>query len=728
VGQKVSQIQAVLARRCASIGELQQHLWRAGWQQGVAQWGVIGEGTGKWATVVGGDGALENDYPSTSVTTTSSTSTSVASNGKRISVNDNDNNDDSNHPTKSTVDERHEALPQSNTANDETVVLPSSNHLLHHHVVPKKEPVELLPHAAEIGRNSNSNHRDDDDNGTASSLLSSSHGHYYSSHGNGRSAANFVTVARSRGGNIVSHDPAFVAWTVDALRMVRDQVYRAGDGLHELPYYENWPQERAHFNSDINTTNNNNNNKDVDDLDYLPLWATFDAGDDCEDQYVDAKETEEEAAEPADNDKVLLREKKSENNINEEAESAAERPILISNLPLMAREVSELLDAMEDQMQEQRERRVGTSMLRPMSRLRRNWYIGTVIVPVASYVVYKFMKEAKGVDLARRIWCNIREFYAEHVADPVAYVYHQLFETRDIREDVADKMARKQAIESLKIMLKDWLKQRFPGMSNDDRERIVQTMDMTLIEKRKEESVKTALWEINDIVHMSLIEMQFIKKELFNAMVSMDELMQSNEFNFKLAAMTPAFVVVYGVNKMFKFLFYALLKLGKSREQTHEQLRLVVIDMERLLVMRDCPPSAPPPLDWRHGRATSAASKNKNRFGTAGTPSSSSSETQMRSSRSSENVVLSSDDLGMLMLLIHECRAIMLENRQRFSVQEFRSMAEDVAELSGERGPVSVKQQLSIISRMFRTYSFLKVVSSGVSINISRYMERGRQL
>ena len=57
VGRKVAQIQAVLARRCASIGELQEHLLRAGWQRGVAQWGVLGDG-GQWAAVAGFGGAL----------------------------------------------------------------------------------------------------------------------------------------------------------------------------------------------------------------------------------------------------------------------------------------------------------------------------------------------------------------------------------------------------------------------------------------------------------------------------------------------------------------------------------------------------------------------------------------------------------------------------------------------------------------------------------------------
>ena len=43
VGIKVSQIQAVLARRCENAGELQQQLLKANWNYGVAQWGVLGQ-------------------------------------------------------------------------------------------------------------------------------------------------------------------------------------------------------------------------------------------------------------------------------------------------------------------------------------------------------------------------------------------------------------------------------------------------------------------------------------------------------------------------------------------------------------------------------------------------------------------------------------------------------------------------------------------------------------
>ena len=64
------------------------------------------------------------------------------------------------------------------------------------------------------------------------------------------------------------------------------------------------------------------------------------------------------------------------------------------------------------------------------------------------------------------------------------------------------------------------------------------------------------------------------------------------------------------------------------------------------------------------------------------------------------------------MLHLHELRTILLQRRSRFSPDMIRSVSEDLAELAGERGAVSVRQQLRIISRMCRTYPFLKVVSS----------------
>lgn len=145
------------------------------------------------------------------------------------------------------------------------------------------------------------------------------------------------------------------------------------------------------------------------------------------------------------------------------------------------------------------------------------------------------------------------------------------------------------------------------------------------------------------------------------------------------------------LRRFFQVLFYALFKFGKSKAEIHAQFRQTMLDIERLLLMRDSPPGPPPSLSWGSKRVLHHDAPTENKSQT-----------------------LSAEDLGMLLLHIHECRSILWQSRRRFRSVEIRNVAEDLAELSGERGPVSVSQQLMIISRMSRTYPFLKVVSSGI--------------
>ena len=194
---------------------------------------------------------------------------------------------------------------------------------------------------------------------------------------------------------------------------------------------------------------------------------------------------------------------------------------------------------------------------------------------------------------------------------------------------------------------------------------------------------------------MSFVLIFVLLQELLNALYAIDDMMLSNEINMNLATVTPAVLLVFLVNKTFRFMFYALLKVRKSREETYASFRHVLLDMDRLLLMRDNPPSAPPPLTWTESGAPATVPP--------------SAPVEPLAPR-----VLNADDLGMLMLHIHECRTILWEDRRRFSLQTLRDVAEDLAELAGERGPVSVEQQLQIISRMCRTYPFLKVHGSSV--------------
>lgn len=200
-----------------------------------------------------------------------------------------------------------------------------------------------------------------------------------------------------------------------------------------------------------------------------------------------------------------------------------------------------------------------------------------------------------------------------------------------------------------------------------------------------------------------------------NALYAMDELMGSNEINMRLTSMTPAFLLVSSFRYVIKKVYYAILKLGKSKEEVYASFRRIILDIERLLVMRDNPPISPPPLPsgtiymQRNNdvieKNISITSPAKSQDGTSNNNQQHTISTTAISSQ--HDNILSADDLGMLMLLVHECRIILYQDRRRFTRQELRNVSEDLAELAGERGAVSVKQQLRIISRMCRTYSFL---------------------
>lgn len=60
-------------------------------------------------------------------------------------------------------------------------------------------------------------------------------------------------------------------------------------------------------------------------------------------------------------------------------------------------------------------------------------------------------------------------------------------------------------------MIKKWLDDAHPNMSEQERIEMANSMDMGLLEATKEASIENIL-EINNIYRLSLIEMQFIKK------------------------------------------------------------------------------------------------------------------------------------------------------------------------------------------------------------------------
>jgi hypothetical protein len=88
--------------------------------------------------------------------------------------------------------------------------------------------------------------------------------------------------------------------------------------------------------------------------------------------------------------------------------------------------------------------------------------------------------------------------------------YRELFTKRG-RENVTDRKAREDVIVVLRKIIKAWLDDTYPMMTESERTERAIRMDMSLIESTKEYSVKNIL-DFNKIYRLSLIEMQFIKK------------------------------------------------------------------------------------------------------------------------------------------------------------------------------------------------------------------------
>lgn len=178
-----------------------------------------------------------------------------------------------------------------------------------------------------------------------------------------------VFVGKKHGGGIYVDDPAFLAeWSVDAMKLIRKQLNRAGNGRVSIPYFANWTDA---------------SNRDLD----LPLWASYDGMN----------------SHSSDDDVVVS--------------SGEQQRITITDIPLMTAEVSALLDVMEEVMEIQRFRRL--EQLRAPSWLRSNWYVVAAVAPTTVFLVRRFMSKGYGKDFVKLLVERVGTFFKERVADPV---------------------------------------------------------------------------------------------------------------------------------------------------------------------------------------------------------------------------------------------------------------------------------------------------------------------
>ena len=322
VGKRVAQIQAVLARRCAAIGELQMHLWRSGWQKGVAQWGVLGHG-GQWATVAGFDGSIKPDEELGKSSMVARTTDEMTGAEEEIIE-----------PT----------ILRSSPESSKFVKTMSDRRLRISRVM---STGDVAPMEA-IGEDQDEDPPEDPDTLVGGAL---------SAQGKHIDAADVFVMKRDGGGTFVD-DPAFLArWSVDAIALVRQQLFRAANGSFPLPYSTNWMSDTGNDDAhDDNLITPATEPKTM-----LPLWA-IDGG---------AHLIDSAASTGGSTVDGSLKDQKLQ--------------VMIADLPLMSAEVSDLVDMMEEVMEIQRERRL--NRLEPPTWYRRNWYLIATSVPFTIWLL-----------------------------------------------------------------------------------------------------------------------------------------------------------------------------------------------------------------------------------------------------------------------------------------------------------------------------------------------------
>lgn len=209
-----------------------------------------------------------------------------------------------------------------------------------------------------------------------------------------------VSVEKYFNGQIVFDDPALAEWSVDAMAIVRNQLYRAANGKVSLPGTANW-SEGSSLSYDVPgpVALDPSDEMDVTNESVvpprLPLWAKA--------SNIPSFEEEDQGNE-------------STNNHNR---------VIICDLPLMVAEVSDLLDVMESIMSIQRSRRL--DKLKPPHWIRQNWYISAIAFPSFSYLLYKTTSKGYGWVFLKYTAQKFVGFFREHVVDPFFAMYVLVF-------------------------------------------------------------------------------------------------------------------------------------------------------------------------------------------------------------------------------------------------------------------------------------------------------------
>jgi hypothetical protein len=200
---------------------------------------------------------------------------------------------------------------------------------------------------------------------------------------------------------------------------------------------------------------------------------------------------------------------------------------------------------------------------------------------------------AAAAELAKK---NAADFIQRRLTTPTVSIVNDVILNKRI--SITDKDALIDARRSLSVMLNDFLVQHRPKMSEAERRRAVQKLDMRPVSEEYELELRRPLRNLiaGQIAKLVFIQLQFVKKELLEAMQAIDELFNANQVNLQLLAVTPAVLSLLLAQAVSRSIFNAVKsssrgRLLESSSVVYRDLRSAIRLLEKLLSMSPNNPS-----------------------------------------------------------------------------------------------------------------------------------------
>lgn len=176
--------------------------------------------------------------------------------------------------------------------------------------------------------------------------------------------------------------------------------------------------------------------------------------------------------------------------------------------------------------------------------------------------------------LCRDVARMCKDIAQRRLVDPAVVIKDDLLLNKNDKHRISDPKALKDAELTLESMLNDWLNDVKPGrsMSKVERAERARDYDMSTVNAVLAEEVQHAVRNLvrGNIARALLIQIQFVSKEMYRAMGSIDDILAQNEATIQVLALFPAAFLVYGA---FRLLNNFVIAISSESVQSTEKVK-----------------------------------------------------------------------------------------------------------------------------------------------------------